>query len=328
MATITATSSNIENIELGDLRATWSARGDRILRYYIMITHKEMHLQRELSAPELFLLQSKVDALIAAWDEKYIGFQMKTMFQSGKDSAEAQTAQAEAKLESLRHILSATLRVNDAVDWEALKDRSEYPMPDTFPEPYPAYEPTQPPSYSAPEVGFFDLILGRKARILSEAEAAFNDQFECWQKEEACRTEAFQAILKAREEREEAFWAQHAQARSSFLADQAARNKLVDELREAELCGEPDAVIEHATLVLDASDYGGLFDKKFSLQYQPDEKLLMVAYDLPNSDKLPRVQSVRFNKATGEFKSKLISEREQAANFENVCYQICLRTIH
>jgi len=328
MATITVTSSNIENIELGELRASWSARGDRILRYYLMITHKKMHLQRDLSAPELFLLQQKADALIAAWDAKYAEFQVKTMFQSGRDAAEEQTAQAEASLESLRHILAATLRVNDAVDWDGLKDASTYPMPELFPEPHPVYQPVTPPSYSEPQIGFLDWLLGRKTRLLDEAEAAFNERFGRWQEEEAVRTDAFQSDVKAWESRERQFWDDHATAREAFLADQAARNTVVDDLRAAELRGDTEAVIEHATLVLDASDYRGLFDKKFALQYKSDEKLLMVAYDLPNSDKLPKIQSVKFNKPTGEFKSKLIPEREQATNFESVCYQVCLRTIH
>jgi restriction system protein len=65
MAEITLRSRNLDKLDIGKLNAKFSARGDRILRYYIDIRHKTMNLHRELGAPELFILQSKVDALLA-----------------------------------------------------------------------------------------------------------------------------------------------------------------------------------------------------------------------------------------------------------------------
>jgi restriction system protein len=43
---------------------------------------------------------------------------------------------------------------------------------------------------------------------------------------------------------------------------------------------------------------------------------------------LPNVKSVKFNKASGEFIESRIPDREAKANFENVSYQIALRTLH
>jgi hypothetical protein len=44
MTGITIRSTNIDNIELGPLRARYSARGDRVLRYHVDIAHKAMNL--------------------------------------------------------------------------------------------------------------------------------------------------------------------------------------------------------------------------------------------------------------------------------------------
>lgn len=67
------------------------------------------------------------------------------MFRSGKDAAEDATVAASLRLKQLQRVLQHTLRVNDAVDWEALRDRSKFAMPSTFPEPKPvrtrAHEP-------------------------------------------------------------------------------------------------------------------------------------------------------------------------------------------
>ena len=72
MASITVHSNNIENIAIGSLNVKWSARGDRILRYYVDVGHKKLNLHKEISAPELFILQSKMDALMAGWDENIL----------------------------------------------------------------------------------------------------------------------------------------------------------------------------------------------------------------------------------------------------------------
>jgi restriction system protein len=80
--------------------------------------------------------------------------------------------------------------------------------------------------------------------------------------------------------------------------------------------------------VLDSSDYKGLFEKSFEVQFDPGKKLLLVEFDVPHIDDLPIVKSVRFVKSTGEIKRTELSENEKKANFESVAYQICLRTIH
>ena len=68
---INFTSNNLSNIQAGELRAKFSAAGDRIIRYYIDFRHLELDLHKELSAPELSILQNKVDTLMAQWDKKY-----------------------------------------------------------------------------------------------------------------------------------------------------------------------------------------------------------------------------------------------------------------
>ena len=45
------------------------------------------------------------------------------------------------------------------------------------------------------------------------------------------------------------------------------------------------------------------------------------AYDLPATDDLPKLQSLRFVKGTGEMKTKEITERDQKANNESVACQ-------
>lgn len=105
MAEITYRSNSLQNISSGGLQVKYSANYSRILRYSIDFTHKALNLHKDVSAPELFILQSKVDALMASWDEKYIQYCKRSKVVSGKGLADEMTVEAVEKLESLERIL-------------------------------------------------------------------------------------------------------------------------------------------------------------------------------------------------------------------------------
>ena len=86
--------------------------------------------------------------------------------------------------------------------------------------------------------------------------------------------------------------------------------------------------MEHASLVLEASDYHGLIEKEFVLDYRSQDKTLLVEYELPNPDDLPTVKTVRFVRATGELKETPLAAKAKKDLFEDTIYQIALRSIH
>lgn len=118
MPSVTIRSTNLENIVAGNLTAKWSARGDRVLRYYIDVRHTKMNLQKELSTPELFILQSKIDALMDSWDEKYQTYLLRNRLFGGQSAAEEMTADALRRLDALGNILKQTLAVDDRINWD------------------------------------------------------------------------------------------------------------------------------------------------------------------------------------------------------------------
>lgn len=328
MTSITIRSTNLDNIAVGELNAKWSARGDRILRYYIDVRHKKLNLHKEVSAPEIFILQSKMDALLAAWDEKYALFMQRQNVLSGHAAAEQMTADAIGKLDGLSRILTHALSVDDRVDWESLKDRSKYDFPKTFDRPKPVSTPEAQPDYSEPKIGFFDVILGRRSKIIAAAKDAHASEVAAWREREREREAKLASAFSMWEKQQKVFWDEQLARKASFEEEQAASHAEVDRLAAAVAEGSENAVIEHASLVLEASDYRGLFEKSYLIQYDRDNRVLKVAYDLPSIATLPAVKAVKFIKATGELRESYISEREKKANFESVCYQICLRTLH
>src|SRR3546814_13549476 len=84
--------------------------------------------------------------------------------------------------------------------------------------------------------------------------------------------------------RKEAYEAEYAARKQQFLNEQAERNAKVDVLARGVSTGEPQSVVEHATLVLEKSTYDDLFEKSFEIDYVPDEKTLLIEYQLPSPD--------------------------------------------
>ncbi|WFP77339.1 restriction endonuclease [Mesorhizobium sp. WSM4906] len=328
MEHIEVRTANLKSITIGKLQAKFSVDGTRILRYFIDFWHNDLDLHKELSAPEIYLLQGKVDALVAAWDKKLAEHRKRSAITEGKDAADQMTIEAAARLEALSGILAHTLKVDDRVDWEALKDHGAYTVDPRFLEPKPQRKTTAEPCYQEPDISFWDVLFGRKGRKLAEAKERHETSRRRWQNEQERNAAAFSKEMSEWEARRVAFEAEYAARKQRFLEEQAERNAKVDTLDRGVSTGDQQSIIEHATLVLDKSNYGDLFEKSFVIDYVPDEKTLLIEYDLPSPDNMPTLKGARFIPATGEIRETHISEREQKANFDASCYQICLRTIH
>jgi restriction system protein len=216
MASVTVRSNNIDNIVLGSLNAKWSARGDRILRYYVDVRHAKLNVHKEVSAPEIFILQSKLDALMANWDEKFANYTTRQTMLSGQNAADQLTAEAALKLDSLNRILVQTLKIDDKVDWEMLKDKTPYVYPKTFPESKPSSEPTSKPEYEAPKIGLFEVLWRKKAALIAQAEEQHSIDVFTWEATETKRKDDLAAAITKWEQRKADYWSDHDKKKIAF----------------------------------------------------------------------------------------------------------------
>lgn len=323
-------SNNLKAIKVGKLQAKYSADGTRVLRYFIDFWHQELDLHKELSAPELYLLQGKVDALMASWDKKVAEFRKKSAVTAGKDAADQMTIEASSRLDALTKILSHTLSVDDRIEWEALKDKSGFLADPLFKELRPKRNQSPEPVYLPPTLTFWDTLFGRKARKVSDAESKHAHELATWKKNDEKAQAEFVKKTVNWQKRKDEFDADYASRKASFLAEQEERNALVDKLAAGVSVGEIQSVIEHATLVLDKSNYGDLFEKSFEIDYAKEDRTLLVEYTLPSPEQMPTLKTARFIPATGEIRETFISERDQKVNYDAACYQrggsVCLNS--
>jgi restriction system protein len=115
---------------------------------------------------------------------------------------------------------------------------------------------------------------------------------------------------------------------NNFLQEQADFNTKIDKMRKSYLNQNNASIVEYCEMVLNNSEYPDSFPKNFELEYNPDNKILIVEYELPAIERFPKVKEVKYLAARKELKESYISESQMNKMFDEAMYKITLRTIH
>ena len=241
--------------------------------------------------------------------------------------AAERTAQARSEVEALEGILAHTLSINDAVDWESLKDRTPFSRPrpaPTQPQSVPR-EPLATDSDYQPVLGLLDKVVkSRREGRAREAEQKFQTDHSAWEKR---RNEVLNANTELASADADAL-AKWEEAQCRYMAKQTKTNEAVDARRAAFEALEPDAITDCFELVLSRSQYPDFFAKEFELDYNPVSRVLVVDYTLPSLEDMPTVKEVRYAQSRDEHVEVAIPESARTKLYDSVAYQVALRTMH
>src|SRR5262249_51777023 len=116
--------------------------------------------------------------------------------------------------------------------------------------------------------------------------------------------------------------------RQDFIAHYRERSNALDLLKEQYFLKIPEAIIEYYDLVLSNSKYTEFFPKDFELEYNEENKILLIEYSLPSVDQMPRVKEIKYIQSRDEFNNVFVSESEINRIYDSLIYQITLRTIY
>ena len=343
--------------QVGDLHARHGERG--FVSYSIAICHRGLHKHRLVHGPDADVVQAKVRLQTAEWDELWakkvaIEEKKKTAYQAKearrlqldrqKEEAADRTADAQQTLQALREVLSSSLSDSKAVNWEALKDRT--PFPKSAPK---APERTAPPERGTvpetpvrtsqryqPRLGLLDrLMKSRRAEKEALKAQAFDSDMRAW---EAARDHILAdhaAKLEAHKKQEADLEAAHAKAvskweaeRDAFMAQQAQQHAAMDAFRARYLAKEPAAIMEYCDLVLSNSDHPECFPKESDLDFNHDSGVLVVNYRLPAPSDIPTLSEVKYVQSSDSFTEKHLSEANSAKLYDEIVYQVALRTLN
>src|SRR5690606_14286639 len=116
--------------------------------------------------------------------------------------------------------------------------------------------------------------------------------------------------------------------KAAFDAEWQERSNHIDAKRQSYMARDPEAVVDYCDMVLTNSKYPDYFPQTFELDYNPVNRILIVDYQLPPKESLPTLKEVRYIASKDEFTEKHISASELNKLYDEVLYQICLRTVH
>jgi len=335
--------------ERGEMRRIYTKTG--LVRYQVEVRHSLLVKYQLIRGDDPYVVERKALAKMAEWDAMWAKHQEREQrakerkerareIAEKKEHAQWLTQEAQGQLSELSMLLEHTLSVDDAIDWDSLKDRGDYPVakpkkPDGPPKPV---KPEIPPKPTPPQVclGFLDkLFESRRLRKEQMASTRFQSDLSQWAqaKKKAIasyneRVRAYNRALRDLNKQYAAKLEQWAERRKEYLRDREEHNQSIDVRRNEYLAGDPEAIFDYCEMVLSNSQYPDYFPQSYDLDYNPENGMLIVDYELPSIEVLPTVKQVTYVQSRDEFTEKHLSQSELNRLYDGVLYQVALRTIH
>jgi len=328
-------------LQIGKAQAHYNVANTRELKYSVEMYHKGLNEHKIISTPDLQMLENKANLQVQKWGEKWelISRKRKNLNEreANLDEANERTEKAQESLKEIENLLLHTLTIDDAVNWNSLKDNRN------FPESAPS-QPTRgeykeypiKPNKNSPEFkpvfSFWEkLITSKKQKKIRDFEEMYIEAIEEWEKDKSIIDSYNKQVDKNYDiaievwRKELSEWEKRKEA---FLQEQITYNKKIDELMNSYAELNVDSIIEYCEMVLNNSEYPDSFSKNFELEYSPESKILIVEYELPSQDCFPRLKEVKYISSRKELKEYFISESQLDSIYDKAIYKITLRTIH
>lgn len=305
--------------------------------HQIAIHHPGLNKHRVIRGADRYYIEAAAAAQQRAWADQYLRKvttdnrrkereNKQRELEENLREAELRTAEAQTALNELRGVLAATLSIDDRVDWAAMLQpafsqpkpiqRSFLPLPT---------EPTFDPDEWRKRKSFVTALIPFLAkRAESAARAEFESAHKKWQERHQTADAANDKIY-AENFRDYEDWKQR---RATYEEARAKHNASVEQARTAYQALNPDAILDYCDLVLSRSQYPDCFPKEFELDYLAAAKTLVVEYQLPAPDDLPRLESVKFSRTKGDFIETELTKREFEQLYSDVVFQVAIRTVH
>lgn len=290
-----------------------------------------------VSAPEMDVLQNKVDLQIEKWNEKWEKIEVRQKMLAKKEAsieeATRKTEEAIAALDAIDNLLIHTLSIDDTVNWDVLKKRDKYTKTSpSKPVPKEKREYPQQPEMEKPNFTLLDKIFkSKKEQKIKECENRYTSAMITWEGQKA-EVDSFNLHLEKEYELEIQQWDQKVKdwekEKREFEKEQSNFNKKIDEMKKSYMNQNETAIVEYCEMVLENSNYPDWFSKSYELEYNPDNKILVVEYKLPSIECFPTLKEVKYVASKNELKETHLSENQVVKMFDESMYKITLRTLH
>lgn len=218
----------------------------------------------------------------------------------------------------LEELLAAGLARDAAVNFRRLKQPAT-PPPATYLQYQTPVPPPDPAAFVVPELSGLGKLFGRAKyeQAASEAQQALHDAVAEHAGVEQRRIEAYR---RARASYDSAAAEAHARA--------VAAHAEVDALETGYQAGNAEEVVAVVELALASSPYPIGFEQQFRTAFVPESRQLVVEYELPTVEIVPRVKTYRYVKAGDTVSETARPVTQVRAVYSQVVAQVTLRTLH
>ncbi len=237
-----------------------------------------------------------------------------------KQLASDRTDEAQKILEQITNTLKYTLNIDDSIDWDSLIDKSEFLKPRSSRPILPPFPPTPHTKNTkyAPKLNFFDYLFPKlKQKKMKIAEELHTKEVEEIKKKNKELEENYKSSITAWENE-----------KTHYLKDMDEKNKQIFEKKEKYFNKDRDAIIEYCDMVLSNSNYPDSFPQDFDIDYNTESKIMIIDYFLPSLEDIPKLKEVKYVIAKDAFTEVYLSETAINKIYDNLLYQISLRTMH
>lgn len=265
--------------------------------YSLTIRNDYLGLTKEIKGMTRSEVELKANDQLRKWDEREKRGRLKEAINDLKEEAEFQTEEAQSLINEYKNILNATLKVNDKLNWNSLKDKT------TFNKTAPTLEVFNDLLRVPKESKFLEMLI--KSKKASRIE-----------KEEAAKGQYLEALDLYNSEKAE------------YERLQQEKNSTVDLLKQEFEQGHGEAIEKYIHIVLERSSYPDGYEKDYDVMFEPISGTIIINYNLPSKESTPRVTEYKYVASRKDINVVEMKVKEFDAFYENVLYQICLRTIH
>lgn len=236
---------------------------------------------------------------------------------------ERMNAALKFRLDELDCILEHTLSVDDKIDFDSLR------VQDSPPRPIIPRHLQAPPKESDRDAFFGQL---RRPSGVSKLFPWVNRRYErelaAAEKRAAEASSEWEIEVKRYEAEREKLTQKHERDLKDYHEKKEMRDVEVDAFRSDYQAGVPNAIVSYSSMVLERSEYPEGFSQNFSVAYQAGSKQLVIEYELPSAEIVPKASEYKYTKARDEITSRDSKPVEVKEIYADVIVAICLRTIH
>jgi restriction system protein len=236
-----------------------------------------------------------------------------------KAEAAAMAKDVRARLAELDGLLEAGIRDRPVITFASLRRTDTYPAFDAGqlgePLPAPIWEQFAP----APPSGL-GKIFGGGGRFEKQADSAGAAYARAVEQHTATEADRRRQLAEQR--------AAYDAAAAAFAADVAGHNAGIDQFQRDCRAGDPEAVAEFCTLVLDSSAYPEGFPHQTRAVYRPDPREAVIEWELPAQSVIPLDRDYRYVATRDAIDALPRAGKEIKERYRTVIAQAALRTIH